>query len=70
MSLPTQIPYCILVKVGYFPQNFKIILVSFLLKVGAIWLSIDIVTLATGWYAVTVVRPRWSARWRRVVANM
>jgi len=45
------------------------LLVSFLLKVGVIWLSIDIVTIATGWYAVTVIKPRWPAWWRRVVAN-
>jgi hypothetical protein len=38
------------------------------LKFIAIWLSIDIVILATGWYAVNTLKkyfPRW---WERVIA--
>ena len=42
---------------------------EYLLKVVVIWLSIDILIIATGWYAATVIKPNFPNWWRRVVVD-
>ena len=40
-----------------------------LLKLGAIWLCLDAIIIATGWYLVTVIRPRFPGWWRREIVD-
>jgi hypothetical protein len=42
---------------------------DWLLKFLLIWLSIDVVIIATGWYAVTVIKPYFPNWWRRAVVD-
>ena len=35
-----------------------------------IWLSVDIVVIATGWYSVTTLKPNFPNWWKRVIADM
>jgi hypothetical protein len=44
-----------------------LILMDWLLKLVVIWISIDIVTIATGWYAINVIKPRFPNWWRQVI---
>ncbi|MFN8455785.1 MAG: hypothetical protein U0401_14155 [Anaerolineae bacterium] len=39
------------------------------LKFLVIWLSFDILTLATAWYAVNVIKPRCPTWWKQVIAD-
>lgn len=34
-----------------------------------VWLSLDGLIIATGWFAVATIKPRWPEWWRRVVAD-
>ena len=34
-----------------------------------IWVAIDIVIIASGWYLVNVVKPRYPGWWRRMVVD-
>ncbi len=40
-----------------------------LLKFLIIWFSIDVVVIATGYYAANVIKPRFPDWWRRVIAD-
>jgi hypothetical protein len=40
-----------------------------LLKLVVIWLSIDVLIISTGWYAVKVIRPLSPNWWRQVIAD-
>lgn len=42
---------------------------ALLLKLGVIWLSIDIIVVATIWYAATAIQPRFPHWWKRFVAD-
>lgn len=42
---------------------------DWLLKFVVIWLSIDILTIATAWYAVTVIKPHCPNWWKQVIAD-
>jgi len=42
---------------------------NWLLKAAIIWLSIDVITLATYWYAAAEIRPRFPDWWRRVIVD-
>ena len=39
------------------------------LKVVTLWLSIDIILIATAWYLATTVRPLCPDWWRRVIVD-
>ncbi|GIK41652.1 MAG: hypothetical protein BroJett011_54850 [Chloroflexota bacterium] len=39
------------------------------LRVAVIWLAIDILVIASVWYAVTTIKPICPNWWRRVVAD-
>ena len=43
---------------------------SWLLQLIVIWLSIDILIIATGWYAVTTIKPYFPIWWKRTIADM
>lgn len=43
---------------------------DWLLKLVIIWLSFDILTLATVWYAVNVIKPRCPHWWKQVVVDI
>jgi hypothetical protein len=43
--------------------------IYWLLKLGFIWLSIDVVVLATGWYLVKTIRPYFPHWWQQVIAD-
>lgn len=45
------------------------IIMDWLLSFSVIWLSIDIIIFATGWYLVTTIKPRYPEWWRRVVVD-
>lgn len=38
-------------------------------KLILIWLSFDVVVIATGWYLTTTIRPYYPRWWRRVIAD-
>jgi hypothetical protein len=38
-------------------------------KLAVIWLSIDLVIITIGWYALAVIKPRHPEWWRRVIAD-
>ncbi len=40
---------------------------DWLLKFIVIWLSFDIIVLATVWYAVATIKPRFPGWWQRVI---
>jgi hypothetical protein len=42
---------------------------DWLLKLFVIWFSFDVVVIATGWYAVNVIRPYFPNWWRQVVVD-
>jgi len=42
---------------------------DWLLKFVVLWLSIDVVIIATAWYAATLIKPQWPNWWRRVVVD-
>ncbi|NJN97534.1 MAG: hypothetical protein HC875_27360 [Anaerolineales bacterium] len=42
---------------------------AWLLKLILIWLSFDVVVMATGWYLATTIRPYFPNWWRRVIAD-
>ncbi len=39
------------------------------LKFLIIWISFDILTIATAWYTVKVVKPRCPTWWKQVIAD-
>ncbi len=39
------------------------------LRLIAIWAGFDIVVIATGWYVLNVIKPRFSKWWRRHIAG-
>lgn len=43
---------------------------SWLLQLIIIWLSIDILIIATGWYAVTTIKPYFPNWWKRTIADV
>ena len=45
------------------------IMMEWLLSFSVIWLSIDIIVIATGWYLVSTIKPRCPEWWRRVVVD-
>jgi hypothetical protein len=40
-----------------------------LLKLLVIWFSIDVVVIATGWYALKVIRRQFPNWWRQVIVD-
>ena len=42
---------------------------DWLLKLIVIWLSIDILIIATGWYLVTTIKPLCPEWWKREVVD-
>lgn len=38
-------------------------------KLGVIYLSLDVFIIATAWYAATVIKERWPGWWKRVVVD-
>ena len=42
---------------------------DWLLKLALVWLSIDIVIIASVWYAVATIRPLYPGWWRRVIVD-
>lgn len=40
---------------------------DFLLKLIVVWLGVDIVIVATCWYAAALVKTFWPGWWRRVI---
>lgn len=43
---------------------------SWLLQLIVIWLSLDILIIATGWYAVTTLKPYFPNWWKRTIADV
>ncbi|NIP25690.1 MAG: hypothetical protein GWO38_18195 [Phycisphaerae bacterium] len=43
--------------------------INWLSKIAVIWIGIDILIVATIWYAVTVIKPYWPTWWRRIVID-
>ena len=43
---------------------------SWLLQLIVIWLSIDILVIITGWYAVTTIKPYFPNWWKRTIADV
>lgn len=43
---------------------------SWLLQLTIIWLSIDILVIATGWYAMTTIKPYFPDWWKRTIADV
>jgi hypothetical protein len=39
------------------------------LKFIVIWFSIDVVIIATAWYAVSVIKPHFPNWWRQIVVD-
>ena len=42
---------------------------DWLLKFIVIWLSLDILIIATAWYGLTTIQPLCPNWWRRVIAD-
>ena len=42
---------------------------DWLLKFMAIWLSLDILIVATAWYGIATIKPLYPNWWRRVIAD-
>ncbi len=43
---------------------------SWSLQLIVIWLSLDILIIATGWYAVTTLKPYFPNWWKRTIADV
>lgn len=43
---------------------------DWLIKVAVVWLSVDIVLLATVWYVAVIVKQLWPDWWSRVVIDI
>ena len=43
---------------------------SWSLQLIVIWLSLDILIIATGWYAVTTIKPYFPNWWKRTIADV
>lgn len=43
---------------------------SWLWQLVLIWLSIDILIIATGWYAVSTIKPHFPDWWKRTIADI
>jgi hypothetical protein len=41
---------------------------DWLLKCIVLWLSLDVIIITTGWYAVTTIEPRYPDWWNKNVA--
>ena len=41
-----------------------------LLQLIVIWLTIDILVITTGWYAVTTIKPYFPNWWKRTIADI
>ncbi len=39
------------------------------LKLILIWLSLDVLLVATGWFLITTIKPRYSRWWQRNIAD-
>jgi hypothetical protein len=39
------------------------------LILAVIWLGLDLLIVATAWYAITFIKPRYQAWWKRVVVD-
>lgn len=44
-------------------------LMTWLSNAMIVWLSLDVLIIAAGWYAVAIIKPHWPDWWRRVVAD-
>ena len=44
--------------------------IEMLLKLAIIWLCIDTIIIATGWYLIAAIRPRFPNWWRRVIVDV
>jgi hypothetical protein len=42
---------------------------SWLLQLIIIWLSIDILIIATGWYSITTIKPYFPNWWKCTIAD-
>ncbi len=40
------------------------------LQLSLLWLSIDIVIIATAWYGITTLKPHFPNWWKRVIADV
>ena len=47
----------------------EVVVMNWLVKLVVIWMSIDILMLATSWYGVTVIKPRYPDWWKRVIVD-
>lgn len=43
--------------------------ISWLSKLAVVWIGIDILIVATIWYAITVIKPYWPTWWKRHVMD-
>jgi hypothetical protein len=43
---------------------------EWLLRLVVLWLSLDIVLVATAWYAITTIKPRWPNWWEQAVVGV
>jgi len=41
-----------------------------LFKFAVFWAAIDLFMIATGWYAVTVIKPKFPDWWKRTIVDM
>ncbi len=46
-----------------------VITIEMFLKLGIIWLCLDAVIIATSWYLITAIGPRFPNWWRRVIVD-
>lgn len=44
-------------------------MLDWLLDFSVVWLSIDIIIMATGWYLATTIKPRYPNWWKRVIVD-
>lgn len=51
-------------------QEFRGNKMAWWLQLIIIWLSVDIVVMATGWYGVTTIKPKFPHWWKRVIADV
>jgi hypothetical protein len=42
---------------------------DWLLKLVVIWFSLDVVLIATGWYAISTIKIQFPNWWRRVICD-
>jgi hypothetical protein len=43
---------------------------NWLLRLVVIWFSLDVVIMATGWYAKSIVKVQFPNWWRRVICDL